>query len=280
MAALAAAIPAAAQDVAGPPDAPLPGPDEIGRDSVTLGLAAGYMTDYEGSDDYQFLPVPGALGSIGGYAFSVLGNRASVDLVRNQPGPTWDVQAGPVGVVNFLRNRRGAIDDARVAALDKRGIAVELGGYVGIGKTGVVTSPYDKLSLSLSYRYDVAGTHKSGIWQPSINYLTPLSRKTAVGLFASAQRVERRYIRTYYDVTAAESLASGLPVFAGRGGWQSWTVGGMGTVALTGDLLKGFKLVAGGTYRRLLNDTADSPLVRIAGSRNQWLGAVGVAYTF
>jgi len=30
----------------------------------------------------------------------------------------------------------------------------------------------------------------------------------------------------------------------------------------------------------MLNGFADSPVVRIAGSRNQWLGAVGLAYTF
>ena len=30
----------------------------------------------------------------------------------------------------------------------------------------------------------------------------------------------------------------------------------------------------------MLNDFADSPLVGIAGSKNQWLGAVGLAYTF
>jgi outer membrane scaffolding protein for murein synthesis (MipA/OmpV family) len=49
---------------------------------------------------------------------------------------------------------------------------------------------------------------------------------------------------------------------------------------VTGDLLHGFKLVAGGTYKRLLNDFADSPIVSIAGDRNQWVGGAGIAYTF
>jgi outer membrane scaffolding protein for murein synthesis (MipA/OmpV family) len=30
----------------------------------------------------------------------------------------------------------------------------------------------------------------------------------------------------------------------------------------------------------MLNDFADSPIVSIAGNRNQWLGGAGVAYTF
>ena len=51
-------------------------------------------------------------------------------------------------------------------------------------------------------------------------------------------------------------------------------------MSLTGDLLHGFKLAAGGTYTRSLNDFADSPIVRLRGSKNQFLGAVGIAYTF
>ena len=30
----------------------------------------------------------------------------------------------------------------------------------------------------------------------------------------------------------------------------------------------------------MLGDYADSPIVSIAGSKNQWVGAVGVGYTF
>ncbi len=50
--------------------------------------------------------------------------------------------------------------------------------------------------------------------------------------------------------------------------------------SLTGDLLRGFKLVGGATYRRMLGDVARSPLVSIAGSRSQWMGVLGLAYTF
>ncbi len=254
-------------------------PEEVG-DNVTVGIGVGYMPDYEGSNDYRFVPVPAAIGSIGGFNFTVVGNRASVDVIPDRPGQDWDFQLGPIGVINFMRSNRAGIDDPRVRQLGERDTAIELGGYVGIGKTGVITSEYDKLSVSLSYRHDVSGVHKSGVWQPTINYFTPLSTKAAVGLFGSAERVERRYVTTYYNVGPVASERTGLPEFTGRGGWKSWTVGAVGTVAITGDLLKGFKLVAGGTYRRLLNSVADSPLVSVAGSRNQWLGAVGIGYTF
>jgi MipA family protein len=279
-ASLLVASPALAQDASVvPPDTAAPAA-QFDRDTITIGAGAAYLPDYEGSNDYRVVPAPAAIGAFKGFNFTLAGNRLSIDLIPNQPGPTWDFQAGPVGVVNFNRTSTKSIDDARVKALGKLDTAIELGGYVGIGKTGVITSPYDRLSVSLSYRYDVAGVHDSGILQPTINYLTPLSRKAAVGLFASAERAERGYARAYFDVLPGQVAASGLPAYQTRGGWKNWSVGALGTVSLTGDLLSGFKVVGGVNYRRLLNDFGDSPIVRIAGSKDQWLGAIGLAYTF
>jgi outer membrane scaffolding protein for murein synthesis (MipA/OmpV family) len=269
---------ATAQSV--PAESATPPDPAVGGDSVTVGVAAAYVPDYEGSNNYRLVPGPAAIGSIKGFSFQVLGNRASVDLIPNRPGPNWDIQLGPVAVVNFNRTSGRNIDDPRVRALPDRDTAIELGGYVGIGKTGVITSPYDRLSATVSYRHDVSGVHDSGIWTPSISYLTPLSLKAAAGLTVSADRVERGYGREYFDVTAADSLNSGLPVYRARGGWKSYTIGAFGTYSLTGNLLHGFKLVAGGTYKRMINDYGDSPVTSVAGSRDQWLGAVGLAYTF
>lgn len=253
---------------------------DFAKDSVTIGAAGAYVPDYEGSNDYRFVPAPLVIGSVGGFNFSVIGNRASVDLIPNRPGQTIDLQLGPVGVLNFDRSSLKNIDDARVRALGKRSTALELGGYVGIGKTGVITSPYDKLSVSVSYRKGVSGAHSSGQWQPSVTYLTPLSRKAAAGLYGSATYAEQGYADTYFTITPSQNLASGLPVFNARKGWKDYAVGGFLTYALTGNLLHGFKVVAGGSYTRELNDFSYSPITRIAGSKNQFLGAAGIAYTF
>ena len=99
-------------------------------------------------------------------------------------------------------------------------------------------------------------------------------------MFASAEIVEDRYARTYFGVTPAGSVASGLPVFRPEGGQKDITVGGFVTHAITGDLTKGLALIVGGTYKKLVGDFADSPLVSIAGSRHQWTGGAGLALTF
>ena len=273
------AAPAFAQSAptATPPDSG--GLDDAG-DSITIGAGGVYLPDYEGSDDYRFTAAPGAVGSYKGFNFTLAGNRFSVDLIPNSSGPGYDFQAGPIGVVNFNRSSLKNIDDVRVKRLGDRDTAIELGGYVGLGKTGVITSPYDRLSVSLSYRNDVNGAHRDGIWQPTVNYFTPLSRKAAVGLFASAEHVGDDYADYYFTVRPEQVAFSGLPAYRARHGWKNYTLGALATVSLTGDLLHGFKLVGGGTYSRLLNDFGDSPVTSIAGSRSQWLGVLGLAYTF
>jgi outer membrane scaffolding protein for murein synthesis (MipA/OmpV family) len=274
------AVPAAAQDAPASLPAERPAPGTIAADTFTIGAAAVSLPSYEGSDNNNILPAPGALISYKGYQLTILGTRGSLDLIRNTAGPTWDVQAGPIAVLNLDRSRRKGIDDRRVEALGTRDTAVELGGFVGIGKTGVITSDYDQFNVTLSYRHDVAGGHKSGIWQPSVTYFTPLSQKAAVGLFATGEFVGDRYARTYFSVTPAGSVASGLPAFDADGGFKNFQLGIIGGYSITGDLLHGWKIVAGGSYSRLQNDFKDSPIVSIAGDRDQWLGTVGLAYTF
>jgi outer membrane scaffolding protein for murein synthesis (MipA/OmpV family) len=258
-AALFVAAPAVAQNAptATPPDAGGLGEDADG-DSITIGAGAVYLPDYEGSDDYRFTAAPGAIGSYKGFSFTLAGNRFSADLIPNASGPGVDFQLGPVPwSISTARRSRASTTRASgrwanwtprsswaaSSASARRGLHQRL-------------RPAQRVAI---LRKDVAGAHEGGIWQPSINYLTPLSRKAAIGLFASAEHVDDDYARYYFTVTPAQRLTSGLPAYAARGGWKNYTFGALATVALTGDLLHGLKLVGGGTYARLLNDFGDSP---------------------
>ncbi len=275
------ATPVLAQDAAGsaPPAASIPNTD-AGGDFAVVGVGAAMLPDYEGSDDYSFSPVPAATGRISGFNFLLAGNRLSVDLIPDGVGPTWDIQAGPIAVLGLNRTRTKSIDDLQVRALGKVDTAIELGGYVGIGKTGVITSEFDRLSVSVSYRKDVASGHKSTILAPTVNYTTPLSAKALAGLFVSAERVGNGYADSYFSITPTQSVASGLPVYNARGGWKNWTLGALAGHSLTGDLRSGLQLFGTVVYRKLINDFADSPIVSRNGSSDQWLGAIGVAYSF
>ena len=257
------------------------GDDLLTRETVTVGAGVATIPSYEGADNNRLIPIVAARGTIEGFNFSVQGTKLFVDVVRDRDRDGGlDIQLGPVAGFNAYRTSRKTINDDQVEALGKLDTSIELGGYAGIGKTGVITSAYDTLAVNVTYVHDVANAHDSYTITPAVTYGTPLSRKAYVGLSGSVTYAGNGYARTYFSVTPAGSLASGLPVYNARGGWKNYTLGALGTYSLTGDLLHGFKLVAGGTYRRMLNDFGDSPLVSIAGSRTQWLGAVGLAYTF
>ena len=275
---LAAAAPALAQETTAPAQAPVTPDIDTGGDSITVGLGAGVVPTYEGSDHSRVVPVPAVRGSVDGFAFSTRGTKLLVDLVPNDPGPTWDYQFGPVVSLNF--NRNGDPKDDRVDALGRRKVALELGGYAGIGKTGVLTSEYDKLSVSVLYTQDVSGVNRSYTITPQLDYGTPLSRKAYVGISGGATYAGNGYANTYFGVTPEGALASGLPAFNPDAGWKNWSVSALGTYALTGDLLHGLLVVGGVSYSRLLNDFARSPVVSIAGDRNQWYYALGLGYTF
>jgi MipA family protein len=249
-------------------------------DFLMMGAGLASLPDYEGSDDRRVVPVPGAIGRVGGFKFTVLGNRASLDLIPDRAGQRWDLQAGPVASVGFSRANLKDIKDPRMKALGRLGYSVELGGYVGIARTGLITSDYDNLSVSVSYRKDVADANGGATIIPSATYMTPLSRKAMVLIFGSATHVDRDYAQNYFSISPQQSARSGLPAYNARPGWKSWAVGGAGSVSLTGDLTGGLSLMGGVMYMRLLGSAAETPMTSIAGTRNQWLAGAGLAYTF
>jgi outer membrane scaffolding protein for murein synthesis (MipA/OmpV family) len=267
------ATPALAQD-----ETPRIDPAALEGDSLTIGLGLGAVPSYDGSDDTVLAVVPGVRGSLGGINFNLRGNRAWADVIPSGNGPGWDFQLGPIAQVNF--NRNATIVDKQVKKLGKVDLALEVGGYVGIGRQGLITSDYDKLNISVGYVHDVLGTHSSYVLTPSIDYSTPLSTKAYVGLSFSGDYMGGGYADTYFSVDAAGSAASGLPVFSAGKGWKDWTVSALTNVSLTGDLTHGLSALAVVSYRRMLDDAAASPIVSIAGSRDQWVGMAGLAYTF
>lgn len=270
-AALMTAAPAFAQSAErGPP----PGND----DTLTIGAGVAYVPSYEGSDDYVLIPAAAVRGKVAGHNFYSRGTQFYFDAIPEAPGDNLDISLGPVAAVRLNRTRR--IKDIQVRALGKLDTAFEVGAFAGIAKTGVITSDYDTLSFRIAYLRDVTDTHDSYVLTPTIEYGTPLSPTAYVGLSLSAERVGDGYARTYFDVTPVGSAASGLPVHSADGGWKNVSVGLLGTVSLSGDLRKGWALFAAGNYSKLLGDFKRSPIVAVAGSSNQWVGAVGIGYTF
>lgn len=249
------------------------------RNSLVLGLGGGIAPEYEGADDYGFQPGGVIQGKVDGFDFQVRGPNIYVDLLRDAPESRWNLIAGPVAQVRFERNSRNDIDDPRVAALGTRDTAVELGGYVGIGRKGFLIPPAS-LTFDLAFVRDVAGAHDSFILTPGVALSSPLSQRSFARLGVTADYVGKGYGRTYFDVAALPN-PDALPAYATRGsGLKSMGATFLLTHDLGGDNRKGWALFGLAGYKRLLGQYARSPIVRDAGSADQFLGIAGIAYAF
>ncbi|MCF8706781.1 MipA/OmpV family protein [Rhizorhapis sp. SPR117] len=259
-------------------DPAVPAVDLYG-DTLTVAVGGAYLPSYDGSDDY--VATPGALvrGRVSNIVFFTRGTTFFIDALPDRNDDGWDFEVGPVA--NLRLDRNSQIKDVQVKALGKFDKAFELGGWIGVAKTGVITSAYDNLSFRVSYLRDMGNVHDSYIITPSIEYGTPLSTTAYVGLSLSADYVGKGYGRTYFGVTPGGALASGLPAYAVSGsGFKAAHLSAFATKSLTGDLTHGLSIGAGLSYGRILGKYADSPIVAQAGDADQWRGALGLAYTF
>lgn len=242
----------------------------------TVGVGAGLVPDYEGSDDYRLIPAAAIRGRIGDVSFSTRGLYLYVDVLDARSGNV-SFDLGPI--VGARLNRSSKIHDDIVDLLPDRDIAFEVGGFGGIAVSGI-TNPYDSLGFRLDVVHDIGGAHRSTVFTPSVDFSTPLSKTFFVGASLSADFVADRFADYYFSVSPADTVASGLPTFDADGGMKNWKIGLLANQSLSGDLRHGFSIFGIGSYSRLVGDFADSPIVDIRGSAGQWFGAAGVAYSW
>jgi outer membrane scaffolding protein for murein synthesis (MipA/OmpV family) len=270
------ASPAFAQDP--PTAAGMPSPKEVAnKDMVTVAVGGAITPDYEGSDDYRIIPAAAIRGKVGGISFNTRGTYLFVDVV---PGNAKiDFDAGPI--VGLRLNTRRNIEDDIVKLLPKRKRAIEVGAFAGLSFHGL-TNPYDSLGLRVDVLHDVAGAHKSTTFSPNLEFSTPLSTKTYASVSVGAEFVSNRFADYYYSISPADSVASGgvLLPFNASGGMKNWKAGLLLNQSITGNLLHGFSVFGLGQYSRLVRDFKRSPIVSERGSASQWIGALGLAYTW
>lgn len=263
--------PTAVPTGAGRTDAPDPR-----RDTVTIGAAATIIPRYEGSGDYTVVPGGAIRGTVKGISFSTVATALYVDLVP-PIGEGTKFVFGPYAHLTLDRSALKQVRDRQVVALGKVPISLDLGGHIGVTRTGVITSAYDSLAVDVAVSHDVSGIHDSLIVVPSITYGTPLSRKLYAGIYASATHVGDGYAQRYFGVTPGQALASGLPAYTSSSGFKDVTFGALGNASITGDLTHGVSAFAIGSYSKLLGQFGRSPVTR---DRNQFFAAIGLAYTF
>jgi len=248
LAAIAVALPAAAQDA----------PQEPWRYRITVGPQA--YPSYPGSDEFDIGPYLNLDRERGDQPFEFEAPDQSFGFTAIEAG---GFSAGPV--VNW-EGARTAEDVG--ADLPKVKFSIEPGAFVALNLG-------ENFRLRGEVRKGVTG-HKGWIATGGADLVL---RDRDAWLFSIGPRVTwsgDRYQDTWFGVTPGASLTSGLPAYDPQGGIQAYGA----TASFLVQLSPAWGLATYAKYDRLVGDAADSPIVLTYGSRDQFSGGVALSYTF
>jgi outer membrane protein len=257
--------PALAQSVA-PPDAGLTsglageGGDATDEWSFTLGAGAGFAPDYEGSEDYEVVPLLLARVQRNDIYVTLEANMLRANLL---PIPVF--QAGPL--VRY-RPERDDVDNDAVDDLEDVDAAVELGGFVGFeaqGWHGRVEVTQDVADAYDGLLVGVRGGYRA-VLRPNLSLNTTVFTTYA----------DDDYMETYFGIDGADAARSGLDTFDADAGFKDV---GVSLAARFGGR-EGWGLTGIAAYKRLLDDAEDSPVVDDEGDANQLFAGLLVTYGF
>jgi outer membrane protein len=230
--------------------------------TVSVGVEAGVLPSYEGSERYVLRPFP-----------LVDVRKAGTPPRFHSPREGFGIgivdiggfRAGPVGK---LRVPRKEGNDANLRGLGDVDWAIEAGAF----------AEYWLLPWLRAYaelRQGFGGHHGlvSDILIDAVYHATPQLTLSA-GPRLSLQ--SDKAVSPYFDVTPAQSLASGLPVYDARGGVTSWGAGAQARYIWSPQWMT-YTYVE---YQRLVGDVANAPLVSQRGTRDQMQVGFGVTYSF
>jgi outer membrane protein len=128
--------------------------------------------------------------------------------------------------------------------------------------------------VSVGAQWNLSNEYDDPYWWASGQFFFPLREDLFVGLGGGLGGGSSSFNQTYFGVSTADALASGLPRYSPGGGISNVYV----WPALLWRFHPNWLGAVGGMYSRVTGDAADSPVVKDRGDANQWIGGVGIAY--
>jgi outer membrane protein len=196
---------------------------------------------YQGADDYRLVPIP-AIDIREGWFFANLRNGIGIAPIDSQA-----VTIG-VGAVFIPGYRRRDVP----AGIDRLSDGVGARLFATI-RTGGFVSTFGAVK-------GVSGGTEGATADASLSYPIALSSRFTLTPTIGATWANRRHNDRYFGITAAESLASGLPRFTAGAGFKDVSAALTASWRLTDRIT----VSATGSVTSLLGEVRDSPLVERA----------------
>jgi len=233
----------------------------------TLGAGLGVAPDYEGSDDYEPVPLWNLLAANLYHPktfVQVLGPRLRSNFL---PDDHW--RLGLAG--QFIR-KRSDVENDRVDDLENVDPSVMLG---VMGGYDFLADPQQDLVLELEARQDVANDNGFLATVRGV-YGSRLAESWRFDASVGSTWASEDYMSSYFGIDAADAARSGLDQYNADEGFKDVSVGG----ALTYGFFERWSVAVLGSYTRLIGDAADSPVVDDVGNENQFFAGTLVNYRF
>lgn len=232
---------------------------------MTLGAAALYAPDYEGSDDHKVRALPYVDASYKDTVF-FRGTTLGANLVSvNGPRPGDGLRIGPLIRYGFGRDEG---DNEALRGLGDIDAAIELGVFARYSAGSWLAD--------LQVAKDVAGGHEGVLVDAGIGWRQALSPRWRTTVRAHATWADETHMQNVFGISAAQSARSGLRRHEAGGGFKDVGLSASLSYALTENWL----LIGRAGYSRLLGDAADSPIVADKGSADQLSGMLTIGYRF
>jgi outer membrane protein len=248
--------PTSPQTPQNPPPAALP------MWTVEVGAEVRTLPRYQGSDDYGVFPVPFL-------DVRPAGTPPRFHAPRDGAGfavyDTDALKAGPVGQLELGRRVKNNPD---LAGLGNVGATAELGGFVEYWAT-----PWLRSRLEVRQGF---GGHHGVVSDGTVDFVMPVAPQWTLSGGPRLTLATKDANEPYFGVDAAQSAASGLPVYDAGGGVRSVGVGSQAIYRWNPQWSTyGFVELS-----RLTGDVGNSPIVTQRGSPDQAMVGLGATYSF
>lgn len=240
---------------------------DIPQNFIALGVATA--SDYAGSDDYRLLPFGAFRYALGDVVIQSEGPGLNATVWSNET-----LSAGPF--VRYYGGRDDDIEDAIVKLLPEVDGSAVVGGFVRAQLASGVISPVDRISVSARAGLDATGGFDGAVWNVALEYGGALSRTQFITLNLSVSGFSDDYADQHFSIDAAGAAASGLPVFEAQGGARDIGL----TAIYAHGVAENWSVTLAAGYSHLLGDYADSPIVAVRGSEDQFFAGIGVGRRF
>ncbi|PCH64048.1 MAG: hypothetical protein COC09_03780 [Gammaproteobacteria bacterium] len=253
-------------------------PDYSKPFQAEIGLGIGPFPEYEGSDDYAAtaLPLinirkPGAY-FIRGASINTNNGLASAGLSLLHFSFSEESRRRMQIVMGPLIRAYGGRDESDSDVLSGLG---DIDRSAGIGGFIEFTAGDWLANLSVSPQ-DVGNDNDGTLATFDIAYTASIKDGLELSTGLSTSWANDDYMQSYFGVTDAQAVKSGLSRFDSKSGFKDVGLQVKATYAVS----PRWSLEGQVGYWHLLNDAADSPIVKDEGSADQVRGLVGLSYQF